>query len=222
MGKFSSTRSLAWFVILTYLAMALGSVFAFIRMAPAIEVIIDHNGRSQHASERMLASLAASSADGLAGENREAFLTALSIAENNITEEGETAVIAAIKDLLQADPVQNRTALIEAVLNLSEINREAMLRADEAARHLGAAGAWGVVALSLVGFGLGMILLRRIDTDLILPLEQIHTVFRAHLSGDRHLRCARRHLPRPIRSLFGDINSYLDETMRMDRKPEEE
>jgi len=29
-------------------------------------------------------------------------------------------------------------------------------------------------------------------------------------------------LPRPIRSLFGDINTYLDETMRIDRKPDEE
>jgi hypothetical protein len=96
--KFAQSVKLgAWFLISLNLMMAFGSIWVFMRMAPAIEIIIEQNERSLEACEEMLSILVLvnpSSKDTAQLESR--FLNALNRADKNITEKEEPIAIDAI------------------------------------------------------------------------------------------------------------------------------
>lgn len=197
------------------LLMALGAIWIFMRMAPAIEIILYRNARSLHASEQMLSFLAM--ADDREGEDfiilKDSFSESLRNAQNNITEEGEPLTLERIgenyKDAFQGDrEARNRT--VAAILQLGDINRSAMAEADRRARQLGNAGAWGIVFMATIVFFSGMLFIRSISKRLIQPLEEIHAVITAHRGGDRMRRCTGANLPKDIKIIFTGINEYLD------------
>lgn len=204
----------AWILIGLNLLMAFGSIWVFIRMAPAIEVIIEQNERSLQACEKMLASLAL--ADKHTADIpplKASFSTALKNAQNNITEKKEPAALDAIDQnypgAFEGDVV-SKIRTVDAILLLGEINREAMVRADKKARQLGSAGAWGVVFMASAVFFTGMLFMRALKKNLVMPLEEIDAVLTAHQSGNTMRRCTGIRLQKDIRRIFNNVNAFLD------------
>lgn len=204
----------AWLLIGFNLLMAMGAIWVFIRMAPAIAVIIDRNERTLEACEEMLAALALShDRENMPPELKARFADALRDARANITEAEEPSAIEAVAaqmdDAFSGDP-EARKKIVSAISLLGKINREAMIKEDERARQLGSAGAWGVVFMAVGIFLVGMLFKRNLHKHLVDPLEEIHSVVRTHLAGDRLRRCKGFDLPRDIRIVFRDFNDFLD------------
>ena len=210
-----SIRTGAWLLIGLNLLMALGSIWIFMRMAPAIEIIIERNERSLEACEGMLAALAMISRNAQADHMLKAtFEDALKRAEHNITEEEEPTVLEIIKADFNDAFLGDRTAqqkTVAAIVLLGKINREAMVAEDYRAKQFGNAGAWGMVFMSAGVFFAGMLLKRRISRNLVTPLEEIHQVISAHRNGDNMRRCTGPHLPLDVQQVYRGINGFLDQ-----------
>ncbi|MFO7749686.1 MAG: hypothetical protein R6V54_06295 [Desulfobacteraceae bacterium] len=210
-----SVRLGAWFLIALNLMMAFGSIWIFMRMAPAIEIIIDQNQRSLLACEEMLASLVLLNQPAKNGDQlRSEFLNALERAGNNITEQEEPAAIEAVTNnysqAFQAN-LEGRKKTLAAIRHLSRINREAMVTADQKARQFGKAGAWGIVFMASAVFMVGMLFMRGLKRSLVKPLEEIHSVIQAVKTGDNFRRCTGHDAPQDIRSIFRGFNDVLDQ-----------
>lgn len=209
-----SIRIGVWLLIGLNLFMALGSIWIFMRMAPAIEVIIDRNERSLQACEEMLASLAMITGDPDADQAlKSRFATALKRAQDNITETKEPVALKSINDDFSDAFTGKITAqqnTISAILFLGKINREAMILADLRAKQFGYAGAWGIVFMAVCVFFAGMVFKRSLSKSLIKPLEEIHAVISAHRNGDTIRRCTGSDLPRDVKTVFNGLNDYFD------------
>jgi len=203
----------AWFLVGLNLLMALASIGIFMRMAPAITIIIERNERSLQACEDMLASLALSSKANREGQI-EIFKEALARAKNNVTESEEPDILQAVDATFQkafTGESGARAATVAGIVNLGRINREAMIRADSSARQLGYAGAWGVVFMAILVFIVGLIFIRSLSRRLVLPFKEIHAVMAARRNGESMRRCTGMDLPQDIRAIFNDINEILDQ-----------
>ncbi len=203
----------AWLLIVLNLLMAFGSIWIFMRMAPAIKVIIAQNEVSLESCEDMLAALAKAKISTDVVAEKEAFRVALSKAENNITETKEPETLNKISRYYQAafkgdDLALERT--IMAIVELGEINREAMLRADIRAQQLGYAGAWGVVFMATFSFMVGMIFLRSLRKNLIEPMHEIDAVAAAFRAGERMRRCSMKNTSRSTNQVLRNVNELLD------------
>ncbi len=204
----------AWLLIALNLLMAFSSIWIFMRMAPAIEVIISQNEVSLEASEEMLAALLqVKTSDSRPVESTESFRNALTRAKNNITEKEEPAVIDKITRYYEGAFKGNNIALketVRAIVELGVINRDAMRRADAKARQLGYAGAWGVVFMATVIFMVGMIFIRSMKKNILEPMQEIDAVINAFREGNMMRRCSMKSPPKSIRHIFGNINDLLD------------
>ena len=209
-----SIRFGLWLLIGLNLFMALGSIWIFMRMAPAIEVIIDRNERSLQACEEMLASLAMMTEDKAANEAlKTIFATALKRARDNITEDEEPVALKSINFGFSDAFIGNITAkqnTVSAIILLGKINREAMIIADQRARQFGYAGAWGIVFMAVCIFLVGMLFKQSLSKNLIKPIEEIYAVIMAHRSGDTLRRCSGSNLPRDVKTVFNGLNEFLD------------
>jgi len=211
-----SVRMGAWLLIGFNLLMALGSIWIFMRMAPAIGIIIERNERSLEACEEMLAALAMISRNAQADRMLEiTFKDALKRAQNNITEKEEPAALEIINADFNDAFLGDRTAqqrTVAAIALLGKINREAMVAEDHRAKQFGSAGAWGMVFMSAGVFFAGMLLKRKISRNLVTPLEEIHQVISAHRNGDNMRRCTGPHLPTDVQQVYKGINTLLDQS----------
>jgi hypothetical protein len=204
----------AWILAALNLIMAFGSIWIFMRMAPAIEIIIEQNERSLYSCEEMLSHLALAnqSKAGVKGLQA-AFSKALERAKNNITETAEPAAIEAIgNNYIEAfaGSIEAKKKTISAIHSLSEINRGAMVKADRQARQLGHAGAWGIVFMASAVFIAGILFMRGLQRNVIKPLEEIYSVIQAIGNGDSMRRCTGADMPQDIKSIFSGINEVLD------------
>ncbi len=203
----------AWLLIGLNLLMALGSVWVFSRMSPAIEIIIDRNERSLHSCEEMLSSLALVNENSNNADLRAVFTGALERAKNNITEPDEPAALAAIqKNFAGAfeNDYESRGLTVASILELGKINRDAMIAADRKAKQIGNAGAWSVVFMAAAVFFSGIIYLRGLSKDLLTPIEEIYSVITAFKKGETMRRCHSASQTRDIRSVFNALNELLD------------
>lgn len=204
----------AWIVIGINLLMAFGAIGVFARMAPAITIILEQNGRSLQASEDMLVALALSEggqSDRHALQTR--FEEALHVATGNITEVDEPMMLEEIeqsyRDAFAGDaPAIER--VVGAIVALAETNRAAMVRADERAEQLGRAGGWSVAIMAAIAFAVTLILLRNLNLKLIVPLREIHEVVNAYHAGDKLRRCSIASATREVKVICNGINSILD------------
>lgn len=203
----------AWVVILLNLLMAFGSIWIFMRMAPAIEVIIARNVVSLEATEEMLAILSLTDklpAGSAAGQN---FRQALERAKNNITEAEEAQLLTRVEGLQAASFAGEENARLELVNTLVELgrtNRSAMRAADVRAQQLGLGGAWTVVFMASAAFLVSMLFLRGLKKNLLLPLEEIHAAVTAFHSGDTMRRCSHKNAPKAMQPLMLRINELMD------------
>ena len=93
-----SVRFGAWLLIGVNLLMAFGSIWVFMRMSPAIEIIIDQNVTSLQTCEDMLASLImVNKNESDTKPLRDSFVGALNKAQHNITEGDEPDAIKSIR-----------------------------------------------------------------------------------------------------------------------------
>lgn len=201
----------AWVLIAMNLAMAFGSIWIFMRMAPAIEVIISRNEATLQSCEDMLSALLKGKVIGDSAIIE--FREALAKAEHNITEKEEPAVLAQIAGCYEKAFYGNGDSLLlalRAITDLGNINREAMRLADTRAKQFGYAGAWGVVFMATAAFLVGMIFLRTLDRHLTEPIQEIDEVVRSFCKGDTLRRCSLRNPAVPVRQVLGHINDLLD------------
>jgi len=211
-----------WLLVGLNLLMALGSIKVFMRMAPAIEGIIERNERSLQAGEEMLAALALAGDEPMSEQRRIDFSKALDRAQNNVTEvdEGEIlATIARFSPSAFAGQVEARGETVAAIVRLGVINREAMVKADLAAQQLGHAGAWGVVFMAVCIFLAGLIFIRIVTRRVVRPLEEVHAVITAQHRGEIMRRCSGTDLPREVKLVFSGINDLLDQRQFQTDKP---
>jgi hypothetical protein len=203
-----------WLLVALNLLMALGTIEVFMRMAPAIEGIIERNERSLKAGEEMLAALALAGDEAMDEQHRGDFSKALDRAQNNVTETDEAEVLAIIARTLPAafaGKAEARRETVAAIVRLGEINRAAMVRADFAARQLGHAGAWVVVFMAICIFLAGLIFIRGVTRGVVRPLEEVHAVIMAQRRGETMRRCSGADLPQEARLIFSGINEILDQ-----------
>ena len=209
-----AVRMSVWLMMGVNLLMALGSIWIFMRMAPAIEVIIDRNERSLEACEGMLASLALMGMDKAASQALMAeFMASFNRAENNITEAEEPVPLKFIKAQFDKDfsgNMEARKHMVSAITLLAKMNREAMIKADVQARQFGYAGAWAIVFMAVTVFFAGMLFKRSLATNLVNPLEEIEAVICAHQNGDIMRRCTGTDLPGDVQGVFNGLNELLD------------
>jgi len=209
-----SIRIGVWLLIGLNLFMALGSIWIFMRMAPAIEVIINRNEHSLQACEEMLASLAMITGDQAPDQAlKSTFANALKRAQDNITEAEEPVALTSINAGFSDAFIGNMKAkqnTVSAIILLGKINREAMIIADLRAKQFGYAGAWGIVFMAVGVFFAGMLFKRSLLKSLIKPIEEIHAVVSAHLNGDIMRRCTGSDLPRDVKKIFNELNEFLD------------
>jgi hypothetical protein len=201
----------AWFLIAINLAMAFGSIWIFMRMAPAIEGIISRNEASLQSCEDMLSALLMGKLNG--DSSIIEFREALAKADHNITEKEEPAVLAQIAACYEKafdGDADSLLLAIRAIRELGSINREAMRQADTRAKQFGYAGAWGVVFMATGAFLVGMIFMRTLDRHLAEPIQEIDAVVTAFCQGEIMRRCTLRNPSAPVRQVFGHINELLD------------
>lgn len=219
------------------LLMAMGTLWVFMRMTPAIKVILEQNQQSILAGEEMLAALAMARPPQ---ENQEpvatqiygsetvdiaapqqtlplinTFKEALKKSQSNVTESEEPEILGTINryyvQAFQGDP-EATLQTIQAIAKLSQVNRDAMEKADQRARQLGNAGAWGVVFMAALLFLASLLFLRSLRKNLIQPLEEIHAVTLAVRHDDHMRRCTgTHHCPKDIRVIFTELNELLDQ-----------
>jgi hypothetical protein len=206
-----------WLLIALQLAMAFASIWVFSRMSPAIETILEKNLRTLIACEEMLAALvnAAQNSDP-AMDERLRFQSALQEAMDNITEDGESTLLAEIEATYGSyfDPFPpSPEPLVATIQALSKLNQQAMMTADHRAKKVGQAGAWGIVFMAAAVFALSLLFLRRVHRLLLIPVEEWSLVIREYLKGDRFRRCEEQALHPHISALQRDLNTLLDEAM---------
>lgn len=205
----------SWGLILLNLIMAMGAVWIFMRMTPAIQRIIERNEHSLEACEEMLASLTLHDhvvgADG--SELVARFESALHRAENNITEREEPEALQAIRGAYAGafsdDPIAGKQT-VSAILQLGRINRQAMIDADLRAQHFGRAGAWSIVFMAVSVFLVGMIFNRYLRDAVVAPLDEIERVILAHERGDALQRCFGNAATQEIKRICNGLNNLLD------------
>jgi hypothetical protein len=202
-------------MIVILLLTSFGAVGLFARMSPAIERIIQENGYSLEAGERMLASLALTHTVSDTTE----FYAALSDARRNVTEAGEEPRLEEIALYAPAafsgDPTA-KTATVEAIRGLSAINRDAMNNVDREAKRLGSAGAWSAVFLGLLGFTVGLVVVERLLHKVVHPLAELKSVLSSAMSGDRTRRCTPGSASSDVEYVKLSINTLLDQGTRSD------
>lgn len=215
-----------WIVVILNILTAFGSIWIFLRMRPAIEVILEENDRSLLACEEMLSALAfwgmqnPKEKQDPKEDNKwqKDFHIAYKKAEQNITEKNETLVLQNIEKLIPLvfhnSDVQSREQahrkMIANIAWLASINREAMLEADRKAQQLGSAGAWGLVFMTISVFSAILIFKLKLTQKVLDPLEELYDVMQAQKSGDSFRRLSHIPLAADLRIIFTEVNRLLD------------
>ena len=199
-------------VLLIELLTAAGAVGLFGRMTPAVAGILEENVRSTGAVERMLAVLAGT---GDPSSRRRALWDAFAVAKGNLTEAEEGPLLEQIEadldDALVDEIVRRR--VVASLMELARINQASMHRADERAQRLGIAGAWAAVALGMTGLFVGVLVLRRLDRRLVLPLQDLHEVLSAASRGEGLRRAHVRAGPKELQRIGEEVDRLLDERL---------
>ncbi len=194
------------------LALAFGAIGLFVRMGPAIERIMEENVETMSAAEEILAELA--TPEPMRGDVRRRLEELLDHIEENISEDAERPLVADLRGQFTAaleGAGGERIQVARLLMRLGRVNRDAMFRVDEEARHLGNAGAWSAVFVGFLGFAIGLLALTRIATRFIEPLEDLDAVLSAAREGDSNRRCRTHFGPVELRRMAHSINALLDQ-----------
>ncbi|MEZ4750317.1 MAG: hypothetical protein R3B54_06745 [Bdellovibrionota bacterium] len=188
---------------------ALSAVALLERMAPAMRLILSENVYSLEASEDMLAVLAS---PGKLDADR--FDEAFARARKNTTEPAEVPLLDTIEKVkgpaLSGD-VGARVTVVRSILELADVNRSAMYDRDRTAQRLGLGGSWAVVVLGIFGLVFGIIVIKSITTQLILPVQELTQVLLDWRRGDFRRRCTLGAKSGDLTHAMKTVNQLLDE-----------
>ena len=204
-------------LVVLNLLLAFGAISLFVRMGPAIERILQENVYSIVAAEEILAELADATGGVLSPKARKRVRDSFDRALQNVTEEDERPVLASLTvnlpPAMNGDHAARRRVVADLQLLIS-VNRQAMHRADNAARRLGSAGAWAAVLLGFVSFFFSLMLIVRLQRRIIRPLVALFDVVESAFRGERLRRCGSVAAPREIIQVMESVNRLLDERLR--------
>lgn len=206
------------------LATAFSAIGLLTRMSPAVGEILAENVFSNEAAEDAMAALLLAAAD-VEGDHAGDFAAAIDRARRNVTEPGEVPVVDTLDSLGRAVLAGDHQAVVpvvDAARELIRINRHAMQRANTRALRLGSAGAWAAVTLSLVGFLVSALVIRRTIVGVVEPVEELEAVLLAYRNGDSFRRCQGRAASAEMRRVLGSINDLLERAKRISAREEAE
>jgi hypothetical protein len=193
---------------------AFGAIGVTARMGPAIERILKANVSSIEAAEEMLAVIALAQVNPTKQDLfRGQFDAALGRARRAVTEQGEAAAVAAVERNGPKALAGDRAAMIATVRALRrsvEVNRNAMLRADEEATRLASAGAWSAVFLALVAFAVSVVVAGRLRSRLLAPVAELCDTLARSQGGDHLRRCQVAGAPSELKQAMEAVNALLD------------
>ena len=78
------------------------------------------------------------------------------------------------------------------------------------AKKLSSAGAWVIGFLTLITWGLGLILIKTLTTNLIKPLAELIDVLESYFKGNKLRRCPKLAPNHDFQRIYDAINSLLD------------
>lgn len=184
------------------------------RMGPAIEGILEINGESIAAVEEMILVLAEGEGGPVAPFGRVRYEQALDRVDAATVAPAERPAVERLRvdsaEALDGDRAA-RVRVLSALERVGRGNVAAMEAQDADARALGVAGAWAAAALGLAGFGLGVVVRRRIARDIEVPLAEIDAALTASRGGDPHRRAGiRPDRPLELARVAQGVNDLLD------------
>ena len=207
--KFSKSIYFSFiFLLVLSTILGLAGIRGFSRLAPSIDQINRHNTQSLYIAERLLSAIAIE-------KNQSAFKNALVLAKGNITETGEKDAINRIElNYLKAFDGNslNEEETVKGIIELSKINRIAMKNAGLKAEKLSSAGSWVIVLMTLIIWCLGLVIIKNIQKNIIIPMLEIKDVFEAYAKGNKQRRCSKITSSREFQSVYDEINNLLDKS----------
>lgn len=202
-------------LVILNLALAFGAIGLFVRMAPAIERILNENVYSIVAAEEILLELSTAGEEPLTEGSSNVIEQALSKMEKNVTEPEERPALKQLRSSWPLVKQGDRIARAEFVVQLRTlltINRAAMEMGNAEAKRLGRAGAWSSVLVGFITFLLSLIVLARLERRFVRPLLDLHAVLEGARKGERLRRCKKAiDAPREVFQLTQAVNTMLDE-----------
>jgi hypothetical protein len=184
-------------------------VFLIQRASETVGRVHRDNIVSLEATERMLAVLTQSIAGPV---ERSVFRSHLDNAKANVTEPEEWKALSVI-EANQGDALSghqdNRARVVLAIEELGNANRKAIVRADQAARATGSAGAWALALATLISIGLTSLVAHQLGQQVLKPLSEVRAVLLAHRSGQRGRRCVKSGDPSWV-TVLSTLDELLD------------
>jgi hypothetical protein len=205
--------------ILTFLVVLIAatSVVLLERLASSAREVVQSNTYSIKASEEMLALMAGVEPFG-EDAFAQRFSKALLDAKKHISHPGEAALVETIDQnfelLLAGDQSgQTRKNIIESVIGLSNINRQAVIQADERVSFFSIAGGWAIVGMTLIGLFVGQKMSASIKTSAVEPMIEICRVLSDWDSGNYMRRAQTSKASGDFRHSLDIVNRLLDKAM---------
>lgn len=186
--------------------MAIAGIRGFLRLAPAIDEINLHNTRSLYYAEQMLSEL-------VVNRNMKNFENAMHLEKANITEVGEADLIKKIEKNYKSafsGNIKTEEEIVDYIIDLSTINRNAMKRATIEANQLSSVGAWVIVFLTIFIWFLGFMLMKSIEKGFIKPLDELNDVLAKYNQGNKLRRCPKQAPNKNFQKIYDSINILLD------------
>lgn len=185
------------------------------RVSIAVDRILRENESSVEAVESMLAVLA-SECGAISPRQQARFEEALFSAQANLTEDEEQPLLETVAALAPSvlEGQGPRDRLVTALQSLADVNRASMRQADQEARRIGGGGAWAAALTGLAGFCLGVLVLNRLLSRLVVPVLQVDAALEEARRGDPHRRCLPLVGPNEVVRIGVNLNWLLDERSR--------
>ena len=220
--KLSHTIKICAVTLITMnLVVSFCTIWLFIRILPAIDLIVQNNISSIEAAENMLTTLSVIENEGTTKRDLQAFKIALNDAKNNITNEDEKIALGIINRSYRKafeNDISSRKELRFAIDYLFQINRDELSRLKQEASQISMAGAWGLVFMSLFMFFITLWFLRKLDKKLLVPTNEIYDVIKCYKNNEKFRRCKGTNLNRDIKFIFNGVNDLLDERIKYDKQ----
>ncbi|MGI6680448.1 MAG: hypothetical protein ACOX3T_03020 [Bdellovibrionota bacterium] len=197
------------------------TIWLFLRIIPAIDLIVQNNVSSLEATKSMALALSVIKDESASKKNIKNFKIALNKAKENISNKEEEEVLSKIEEnykkaFLSGNALNNTVARKElrlALDDLFKINQKEIVRLKKEASNISMAGAWGLVFMALFILFITMLFLKKLEKKLLLPLEELFEVIKVRESN-KFRRCKGTNLNKDIKLIFDGVNELLDERIK--------
>ncbi len=209
--NFSKSIHFSFILLLLFSTfMALAGIRGFIRLAPSIEHINEHNTQSLYYAEQMLSAMSVK-------KDIKGFETALTQEKSNITELGEKELMDSIEKEYKsafAGDIGASESVTDNIIKISELNRCAMKRAGLDVKQLSSVAIWVIIFLTAAIWILGLAIMKTIEKTVIIPLSELKDVIESYRKGNRMRRCPTLAPSKDFQQIYDGINSLLDNSVK--------